>query len=419
MDDRSSPQAQRWPTITALVLQHWVVCLLLPVVLGCAAVGATFLLPRTYVASGLVTAMDMMPANSPVHVPFGQSSLYLQFFRSDDIVEGLIEKFHLDGPPWHMDREEILDTVLNVEQYYGPMFERGNAVRVEVKASSRKEARQFIDYVTATGTQQYRRTLDRLWQPLLEEMQLAFESAESHYDKLRAQQEEFAKQADIAEVKRRVDSELELYAWREETRQREKTEMDALDKKMDVLEEVLAAESPTLELKRALAREPLLLQSAAKESKSNPADLLGLQLTETTQNPSYLKARGAMIEAQSRKSWIEGYLASMKATDEQNRRTLNELGDALIDKQHRREQLDHQIAQAEKRVDRAHSRLVALQQMPWPPQRLVALPVTVQRERMAKLRLGVGAAVFLGTFVLMTGIVTIRQRRRELTSPSA
>ena len=378
-----------------LVLRHWVLLIVLPAVLGGLAVASTFLWKKSsYRSSRVVTALKMTGAEKSVSLPFDRPELYVRFFRNDEIVKALSERYGFS-------REGILTRTLSVEEYSGQTFQGGSGIEVRVEADSSELASSVLDYVVETGIQSFNRAMQQHIEPIRKELEEKSDKAENDLEKARGSLKEFLSAANLAELERRVKDRLELCSWRESSRDKLEVDLKALKGKQAELEKVLKQEPKTVELQKVLSEDPLLERSLNRGGTTRPSEPPVLVLRQTEQNPAYVEARSLMIRSLDRRSQIEGQLDAISEQTPEADQKLKELSKELVSKQAEIKVLDEKCEQALAGARTAREQLLAVAQMPWPPQRLAPLPALVKRQSAARWRLTIGFAVFVLSFIIV------------------
>jgi len=414
---RPEDDMQTYPSCLALAVRRWPLCFLLPAVIAAGAVAATFLLPRQYVATVLVTSVDVSgPTDAAVSLPKLSPDLYKSFFDNQPVMEGLIRELSLSEAPWHFRPETIRREALQIQVHQEAALGAGNAVSIAAEVPSEQLCREMVDYVVRRGLERYGETMEQMRKDLLAGFLTDAQAAEARYAEAVANREEFVKSSDFNEARKRLADQFDLRSWRDQQREHLRVEQAACRAQQQAVDGMLAQQQPTVELRKLLVDSPLLHGALGPAATSQPAALLEAGLTETVLNPAYYKAAAQKIETESRLSWLEGNLAALDRQAEADP-SISALSDHVVGLEARLEALDFEAHQAKKAAQLARDRLSAFEQIPWPPRRLVALPATLVRKPMAAMRLTAGLAAGAVAVAVCWAAVCLRRRTAGAGGP--
>lgn len=387
------------------ILQCWGWTLLLPAVLAVCALSVSFFLPAGYRAVTDVVLLDRSAGDTEFSLPFGDPELSRRFFWNKSVAEDLGDTFGLDAEP-----HDILGNVLSVKPLQKASMQPIPAVEVAITDKDPSRAEEMVAFVINAGLRNYQSWCDERRRELEDSVKSAERSARERLDTARTERRDFAKEAGLDELRERLGSQQELATWRITTKQRQETELAALEAREEQLEAIVDGEPDSVELKRLLAGNDILREAMLSASSDEAADSLPLSLTVTNMNPAHYHARSLLIDTRSRRRYLQGHLEAIAEADISSENILSQLSATLEEKQARMETLDYHFEQAREGAREAQRRLTRFEQMLWPPQQLEALSPVVYRRSQAKKRVSIAVGTFVAAFMVSAGVLFLRLR---------
>lgn len=352
---------------------HKTMCVLVPLALAGAAFLGTLAMPRMYraEAAAAITTIDFGVNQMNFR---GVPSLGLvSFFQSGDQVEKVIREFKLSDPPYGYSRHDFMNAVLSVT---APR--ETNVIGVAVKLSDPELAAKVADYIAENGIRAYNEEMERQHQEMIQGLGDETQLKRTELTDAERKLQEFQAKAQVETLRTRVTVQQALLGERETRMNKIRIDLAGVNEKLKTLREALAKESPLVDLKTILAKDPVLQQALARQAGKPVEDLTQLGLLESVVNPVYVSTAKLTTQAAAQQSSLQAELVAAQDAAKAGDELLSKLAADLAGAEREQRELvftrDRAVAAANMSMERwQDKKTLAI----WPPHRMTLLRASI------------------------------------------